>query len=890
MAVCLAEIGLHRLVSGAVLVVLAGCGGGSDSGSSLSLGGSQDPDPAIVDFPIAYVKRPLLVDDAGDLLSFGPRDATAFRPGAELYVRDRASAAAVETLITDGVFPDDDEGNPPLYDVKDMSPSYDGTRMVFAMRAPEDPDADEDEQPTWNIWIYDFETKLLNRLIASDITADDGEDVAPRYLPDGRIIFSSTRQRRSKAILLDEGKAQFAALNEDRVDEALALHVMNDDGSNIHQVSFNQSSDLDPAVLADGRVVYSRWDGAGSLNRISLYTMNPDGTDQEFLYGAHSHDTGPNGEIIEFMKPQELADGRLLVTMRPRSRQVHFGATLVAIDTSEFVEHDQPTFDNIGQTGDAQELLVSGEIFLDATPSPRGRFASIYPLDDGTQRVLATWSQCRLIDPTSDPLDPTIVPCDDTLLQDPVIEEAPPLYGVWVFDVAAQTQQPVVAPEEGFAYTDAIVLEDRTLPPVILDKVPVLDLDPDLVSESVGVLHIRSVYDLDGAATVDIAGMADPTVVPVDQRPARFVRIVKSVSLPDADIVDLDDTAFGVSRTQLMREIIGYAHVEPDGSVKVKVPANVPFWISVLDANGQRINSRHRNWLQVRAGEEVECNGCHSRVSQLAHGRSDAQAPSVNAGAPTDGQPFPNTNPVLFADAGETMAETVTRINGVPAPTVDVSFVDVWTDPAQSPAATFDYSYAQLRTAAPVDTDCVSAWTATCRIVINYPEHIQPIWDIARPVTDAMGNVIGDNTCTSCHNTALAMGQLDLSGAPSPAEPAHLISYRALLFPADGSTLDNVTDALEQATDASGSPLFVTDPVGGQTVLDVNGDPIPVLVPVAVAQPMSPGGAQASVRFFTAMANAQHAGMLSTAELKLISEWLDIGAQYYNDPFAAPQN
>ena len=28
--------------------------------------------------------------------------------------------------------------------------------------------------------------------------------------------------------------------------------------------------------------------------------------------------------------------------------------------------------------------------------------------------------------------------------------------------------------------------------------------------------------------------------------------------------------------------------------------------------------------------------------------------------------------------------------------------------------------------------------------------------------------------------------------------------------------------------------------------------------------------------------------ILSPSELKLISEWLDIGAQYYNDPFAVP--
>jgi hypothetical protein len=31
-----------------------------------------------------------------------------------------------------------------------------------------------------------------------------------------------------------------------------------------------------------------------------------------------------------------------------------------------------------------------------------------------------------------------------------------------------------------------------------------------------------------------------------------------------------------------------------------------------------------------------------------------------------------------------------------------------------------------------------------------------------------------------------------------------------------------------------------------------------------------------------------HTGYLTAAELRLIAEWLDIGAQYYNDPFVAP--
>jgi hypothetical protein len=57
---------------------------------------------------------------------------------------------------------------------------------------------------------------------------------------------------------------------------------------------------------------------------------------------------------------------------------------------------------------------------------------------------------------------------------------------------------------------------------------------------------------------------------------------------------------------------------------------------------------------------------------------------------------------------------------------------------------------------------------------------------------------------------------------------------------------------------------------------------------------MSGNGANASNRFFSKFdvggGTVDHRGFLTSAELKLLSEWLDIGAQYYNDPFAAPEN
>lgn len=885
--------------------MLVGCGGGSGS----TIGGTASDDPVVLDFPIAYVKRPLLFQDndpvLGDLLTTNVRDPAAFLPGAELFLRDRAAPSADEFSLTAGIFPDDDSGNPPLYDVKDLSVSADGQRLLFAMRAPEDPNLDPNEQPTWNIWLYDRETREVRRVIASDITAEAGDDIAPAFLPDGRIVFASTRQRQAKAVLLDEGKPQFSALDEDRNHEAMALHVMRDDGSDMQQISFNQSSDLDPAVLSSGRVVFSRWDNVNNINRINLYTANPDGSELELLYGAHSHDTGPNGERIDFLEPEELPDGRVGVLLRPPGNQARLGVIPVAIDAAAYTDHDQPTFENTGLLTDAQEFLISADLSLaEDVPVVPGRYAAFAPLFDGTSRSIVAWSPCRLIDEISDPDNPVIAPCTDENLLDPNYVEADPLYGIWMFDQGESTQLPVVVADEGEIYSEVVVMEPRVLPPVILDKTPGIDLDPDLVGESVGVLHIRSVYDFDGTAIVDLAALSDPTMTSSADRPARFVRLVKAVAIPDDDLVDLDNTAFGRSQGQLMRDIVGYAPVQPDGSVKVKVPANVAFWVDVLDADGRRIFPRHQNWLQLRPGEEVECNGCHTPDSEAPHGRLGAQAPSANPGAPLDGVPFPNTNPTLFADAGETMAEVYARINGVPSPTVNIVYEDVWTDPsAQAPEASFEYSYRDLdgSVPAPVDPGCVDLWTALCRITINYVEHIHPLWSVDRRVFMADGVTLQrDDTCTSCHSDVDAMGmtqvpaaQLDLSDGPSADEPAHLKAYRELLFDDNEQLLDaggTVVDQLVQETDENGNPVYLTD-TDGNLVLDANGDPIPVMVPVSVQPVLDVAGASFSEAFFDRFdpVSGSHAGRLSASELKLISEWIDVGGQYYNNPFDVPQ-
>ena len=899
--------------------LLAACTQGP-GGGGIGLASGQDPDPATVDFPIFYIRHQIPEDQD---------NVTRVRPfvedddySATLWKRDRASPGAAETEITARLRVDPLGAPEDRYDIKDLAVAPDGLHVAFAMRGPLD-DFDEDEPPTWNIWEYNIGTDTLHRVITSDIIEEEGQDVAPSYLPDGRILFSSTRQRQAKAILLDEGKAQFEAATEARNESAFVVHVMNADGTGIHQISFNPSSDLYPQVLQSGRVLFTRWDRAPGRDGLHLYTTNPDGTDTQLHYGAVSHLTGTvdptTGQptSIEFMRAREMSDGRLMVLTRQRT-DVDFGGNLTIIDANRFVENNQPLLANAGVAGPAQTSATLNPVSTVPGPSKGGRFQSGFPLWDGSNRLLVSWSQCRLLDA----VDPTrIVECSDARLAAPNVQTAPPLYSIWMFSPSQNTILPVMSPVEGVMVTEAVAAQPRTpLPAVIVDQQPPA-LDADLVAEGAGLLSIKSVYDImgvdqarfgagNGTAT-SIANVSNPSLTQYAGRLARFVRIEKPVSIPDDDdIADPDNSAFGPSG--VMREIVAYAPVEPDGSVRMKVPANIAFQISVLDQNGRRFSPVHRSWLTVRPGEVLECNGCHTRTvpagspaGTLApvHGRKGLFN-AAYSGAPAG--PFPGTVTSISSDGGDTMARARSRaasscIDPVDmstercglqsiTPSANVVYNEIW-KPSPLPTESFSYAYQQLTSPMPVNVGCFPVWTPTCRITIHYATigaragHIHPLWSVPRPLVPIPDPVTGlptfPQTCTNCHSRVdpvdpavvqLPAASLELTDEVSDEDALQLRAYRHLLF--QRPQLQLVMGAIQQVT-VPGPP-------------DDNGIPsaIPQFFPPSMAQSNARGS-----RFFSVMNNPQHAGMLSTAELRLLSEWLDIGAQYYNDPFLpTPQN
>ncbi len=350
-----------------------------------------------------------------------------------------------------------------------------------------------------------------------------------------------------------------------------------------------------------------------------------------------------------------------------------------------------------------------------------------------------------------------------------------------------------------------------------------------------------------------------------------------------------------------------------------------------LDANGYRIGPRHSNSVRLQPGETRTCIGCHdtSMDPLPVHGRPDAEPASTNAGLPS-GLVFINTEipgsapaSPYWGDLGQTMAEVRFSRAGdsnPPAPeprvTYDLIYEDYWTDPddpaVRDPDDSFSYRYEDpvpteaLSTPVPFfEADfCTPAYLYNCRISINYEEHLHALW----------GNNIGSggvdrgaNTCVNCHNpttiaglaTPLQLGfggQLDLTDGISDQDADLYNAYQELTATDlqqvdDGGMLINVQITVD-ILDGDGNVI------GTQEIDDPN---------ATVAPSMSANGARASY-FIEKLTSAtatragslastdagyvDHSGMMTDIEIKLIAEWLDIGAQYFNNPYHpdVPQN
>jgi len=143
--------------------------------------------------------------------------------------------------------------------IRDPKVHYDADKILFAWR----------KQGLRNYNLYEMNVDGGG---IRQITSGPYDDYEPEYLPDGGIVFVSTRARRWVGCW----KTQVGT-----------IHRCNGDGSGIQMLSCNIEHDNTPAVLPNGKILYMRWEyvDRSQVEFHHLWTMNPDGTQQEIYYG-----------------------------------------------------------------------------------------------------------------------------------------------------------------------------------------------------------------------------------------------------------------------------------------------------------------------------------------------------------------------------------------------------------------------------------------------------------------------------------------------------------------------------------------------------------------------------------------------------------------------------
>jgi len=148
--------------------------------------------------------------------------------------------------------------------IRDPDVSYDGKRILFAWKKSRLKDD-----------YHLYEMSVASGKITQITSGLGFADFDGKYLPNGEIVFNSTRCVQSV---------------DCNFPEVSNLYICRADGKHMRRVGFDQVHTSAPSVLEDGRVIYTRWDynDRGQVFTQPLFQMNADGTGQTEFYGNNS--------------------------------------------------------------------------------------------------------------------------------------------------------------------------------------------------------------------------------------------------------------------------------------------------------------------------------------------------------------------------------------------------------------------------------------------------------------------------------------------------------------------------------------------------------------------------------------------------------------------------
>ncbi len=411
------------------------------------------------------------------------------------------------------------------------------------------------EDAFYQIYEMDLDGSGVRRL-----TRGKYDDFSARYLPDGDVVFLSTRK--GQAVQCSRaGTAATATADlpdsyvrcgggNSRPVPVFTLHRIDADGQNIRPISAFENFEWTPSVAHDGRILYARWDYIDRFNGpfMSLWSTNPDGTNPQLVYGNYTK------------RPQCLFEARSIpgsgkLVFTAAAHHSNMGGSLALLDRTRGTEFQRPL-----------TRLTPEVCFPETEGWPTHYYANPYPLSE--QYYLVSWSNKKL--PPHSYVDNT--------------ERNPAnASGVYLYDAFGNLELLHRDPQISSMYP--IPVRSRARPATLPEHV-------DWDGPQEGRFLVQDVYR-------GLKGVRRGTI-----------KSLRVVGVPPKVQPHMNNPVLGVSREDPGKFVLGTAPVEKDGSAYFRVPSGVSIFFQALDADGLAVQTM-RSLTYVQPNQTLSCIGCH---------------------------------------------------------------------------------------------------------------------------------------------------------------------------------------------------------------------------------------------------------------------------------------
>lgn len=491
------------------------------------------------------------------------------RPGGGVYCLD----APGKSMKTRDVTP----ANLPLGSYMTPELSFDGKTLYFAYcETPTTPTLWRNpEVLDRRFHIYKSSLNTEGKLEATRLTDGDYDDFAPLLLPDGDLIFCSTR--RGGFHRCGSGPCY-----------VYTLARSGGDGSNPHPISFHETNEWFPTLAHNGRVVYTRWDyvDRDAVYYQQLWSTRQDGTDVRITYGNNT--LNPPG----MWEPQAVPGSEKIMAIAGPHHGLSAGS-VVLLDLSKDVDGTEPI-----------ERLTPDVRFPEGE-APMPSIPMLPNLCDFDYEPTAYWQATRPAERAEQTPEErrwpvhcfkSPIPLSEKFFIasysfDKLLGEAGPnipnQFGIYFCDAFGNRE--LIYRDPNISSLWALPLRSRPTPPVVAST---LDDSRRDMENPTGVFFVQNVYE------------SWPTSIPGKVKSLRIVQVLPKTT-PNAN-----QPMVGAANASPGKQVLGVVPVEEDGSAFFEAPAKTPILFQALDEKGRMIQGM-RSLVYLQPGEAAGCVGCH---------------------------------------------------------------------------------------------------------------------------------------------------------------------------------------------------------------------------------------------------------------------------------------